>query len=84
MGCCNGKRTQWTTTIPAPPAQRHRPIVRTQLKTVGFEYVGTTGITVLGPITRTRYNFSAPGAQVEVDQRDAAYFAGVPNLRRKR
>jgi hypothetical protein len=82
MGCCNGKRTHWTTTAPTLPAQRHQSIERTQLRTVSFEYTGETGISVLGPITRMRYNFPAPGAQVEVDQRDAAYVAGVPKLRR--
>jgi hypothetical protein len=84
MGCCNGKRTNWTTTPPTLPAQRNRSIERTQLHTVSFEYTGETGITVLGPITRTRYNFPTPGARVDVDQRDAAYVAGVPKLRRTR
>jgi hypothetical protein len=84
MGCCNGKRTNWTTLAPTLPAKHHRSMERTQLRTVSFEYTGDTGIIVLGPITRTQYNFPAPGARIEVDQRDAAYIAGVPKLRRTR
>jgi len=46
-----------------------------------FQYVGTTGLTVEGPITGKRYRFAAPGARVAVDGRDAPSVRGVPNLR---
>jgi hypothetical protein len=51
---------------------------------VVFEYVGRTGLTVLGPITGHRYRFAGPGAKVPVDSRDAASLAAVPNLERAR
>jgi hypothetical protein len=82
MGCCNGKRAQWSSHTPRPPVERPRPVQRNQVHMVGFEYVGETRLTVLGPITRARYHFSAPGTHVEVDSRDAAYLSGVPNVRR--
>jgi hypothetical protein len=47
-----------------------------------FEYVGKTSLTAVGPVTRRRYRFAAPGAVVEVDGYDAPGMAGVPNLRR--
>jgi hypothetical protein len=67
MGCCNEQRNR-SATPPALP--------------VGFEYVGATALTVVGPITRTHYRFPSPGARVQIDPRDAPYVAGVPNLRR--
>jgi len=48
---------------------------------VFFEYVGETGLTVLGPITGRHYRFSAPGARVAVDSRDAPSVMAVPHLR---
>jgi len=88
MGCCNEKRTAWAVSSagasaplsprPAPPMAHEIPMT----KTVGFEYVGDTAMSVLGPITRTHYRFRGPGARLEVDHRDAPYFGGVPNLRR--
>jgi hypothetical protein len=49
-----------------------------------FEYVGRTGLTATGTFTGRRYRFDGPGAQVEVDARDAPSLTGVPNLRRAR
>jgi len=51
---------------------------------VYFEYVGKTGLTVVGPITGSRYRFDGPGAIVAVDGRDASPVAAVPNLRQVR
>lgn len=56
---------------PAPPPVR-------------FEYIGLTGLTVLGPISGQRYRFASQGAIVAVDARDAGAIAGVPMLRRAR
>lgn len=47
-----------------------------------FEYVGSTGMTAVGPVTRRRYRFTSHGAIVAVDERDAPSMAGVPNVRR--
>jgi len=58
--------------------EREFPLTRT----IGFEYVGETALSVLGPITRTHYRFRSTGARIEVDHRDAPYLSGVPNLRR--
>jgi hypothetical protein len=49
---------------------------------IGFEYVGTTGLTVVGPVTRKRYRFESHGSRVAIDPRDAPSMAAVPHLRR--
>lgn len=49
---------------------------------VPFEYVGATGLTVMGPFTGRRYRFEGRGSRVSVDPRDAPSLAAVPHLRR--
>jgi hypothetical protein len=46
-----------------------------------FSYLGQTGITVTGPSSGRTYRFAAGSAPMEVDPRDAASLARVPNLR---
>jgi len=46
-----------------------------------FEYVGNTGLTVVGPATGARYRFERPGARLNVDVRDHVGLARVPVLR---
>jgi hypothetical protein len=50
--------------------------------TIAFEYVGATGLTVFGGVTRSRYRFEQPGARVSVDARDVTSLDAVPVLRR--
>jgi hypothetical protein len=47
-----------------------------------FEYTGTAGIIVWGPITGRRYLFAGRATKVVVDGRDAPSLSSVPNLRR--
>jgi hypothetical protein len=84
MACC-GRRSGWTTT----PERQHgepAPVARAaaQQAPVEFEYVGPTAMTVTGGGSGRRYRFAATGARLVVDASDAAAFAGVPNLRRRR
>jgi len=74
--------------LPALPGNRQRG-GNTQLRPVvpasaQFEYTGATALTAVGPITGRRYRFPAPGAIVEVNERDAPSLAAVPHLRRIR
>ena len=46
-----------------------------------FEYVGSTGLTLVSPVTGKRYRFEGPGSRVEIDARDRAWLASVPSLR---
>jgi hypothetical protein len=50
---------------------------------VVFEYVGKTALTAIGPVSGRHYRFSRPGAILEVDPRDSASLAAVPNLRKQ-
>ena len=47
-----------------------------------FQYIGSSGITVQGPVSKRLYRFAGPGAVVAVDVRDAPSLARVPQLRR--
>jgi hypothetical protein len=67
MGCCGDKR---------------KAAVSRLGNVVLFEYLGRTGLTVTGPISRRTYRFPLQGARVAVDARDAATLAAVPTLRR--
>jgi hypothetical protein len=46
-----------------------------------FQYIGKTAMTALGLGSGLQYRFSHPGAILEVDWRDTASLAAVPNLR---
>jgi hypothetical protein len=59
--------------VPAPPGGKVR-----------FEYAGSTGLTVTGPVSGSRYRFEHPGAIVEVDARDRILLASLRQLRQIR
>ena len=96
MSCCGKSRAQFAqsgaSTPPAAstlaavsrpaPVINARPIGIQQVGTVTFEYTGRTRLTVIGPVTRTRYDFVGHGARVQVDRRDSNSIAGVAALRR--
>lgn len=58
------------------------PASAARFGTILFEYVGKTGLTVLGPISGKRYRFNETGSRQEVDARDLPALFAVPNLRR--
>lgn len=97
MSCCGKMRASFQTTTQtmqaneasrsAPSresANNASPLRSVDVVTTYFEYTGSTGLTVQGPITGKRYRFSRPGARVGVDSRDAPSVAGAPNLNRVR
>lgn len=98
MSCCGKKRAQLTGAFSRPPAsgqtsppaagparQAAPPPARSSSPApMIFEYLGSTAVTVKGPVTQQLYRFDGPRARVAVDARDAAAVAGVPNLRRVR
>ena len=82
MSCCGRHRetfrgTSRGTRQPAPRASKPLP-----QSPVHFEYVGATGLTVLGPVTGKHYRFDRSGSQVLIEPRDVASIAAVPHLRR--
>ncbi len=86
MSCCGSQRNQFQAIrLPSPPSSQvansppvtapvHRFVIR-------FEYIGQTGLTVIGGVTGQRYRFDRPGARVIVDPRDRPSLVAVPNLR---
>lgn len=80
MSCCGNQRTQLFHPSSNPvgkisaAAPAHQPVVR-------FEYIGRSGLTVIGGATGRRYRFEQPGARVVVDPRDRPSLAAVPSLR---
>jgi len=86
MSCCGKKREEIRSAIQFRPVSQ--PIRRRDFKPalpahpgVVFEYIGKTALTAIGPVSGRHYRFSRPGAVLEVDPRDSAPLAAVPNLR---
>lgn len=79
MACCGQMRSLASANGGAvkanrPPQQGSRAAL--------YEYTGTAGMTVTGPVSGLKYRFGQPGAKVQVDSRDVSSMAGLPNLRR--
>ena len=77
MSCCGSQR-QFLGSAQVPD-RRRQPLPQAAIR---FEYVGSTGLTTVGPVTGRRYRFDKPGSRVLVDPRDAPSLAAVPFLRR--
>jgi hypothetical protein len=83
MSCCGGKRRHWNRESSVASSDMGVSLTPSpEGPGVFFEYQGRTALTVRGPLTGRRYRFSAPGARVAVDARDAPAIVGVPNLKR--
>jgi hypothetical protein len=86
MSCCGKKREQFTAAASSRPHSGRPvsipPIPPQPLQSrVFFEYVGRTGLTVIGSTTGKQYRFERTGARLEVDLRDRFAMSAVPNLR---
>jgi hypothetical protein len=83
--CCGSPRHRLPTGLrnatrgPAVSPQPRAPAAVLPAPPV-FEYVGATALTIVSPVTRKAYRFDRPGARIEIDQRDRAWVAFVPNL----
>ena len=74
MSCCGRPRLQ-PFVLPT-----HQP--STTAGSVTFQYIGKTRLTVIGPVSRRRYDFDRTGSRLAVDARDSASLATVPTLKR--
>ena len=86
MPCCGDRRQKFHGTTPTsrPPESAETTLSQSPLQrysTVYFEYLGTTGLTVVGSTTRKRYRFDGHGAIIAVDLRDRLSLSAVPKLR---
>jgi len=87
MGCCGNKRAELTrqnqTQTPRPAASvPGYTLSRMPAETVCFKYIGETALRVRGMFSGNTYRFTAPGAIVAVDGRDAPGIMAAPNLKR--
>ncbi len=74
MSCCGKSRIPPITVAPKFTPQ--------PAGSVTFQYIGRTRLTVIGPVTRKRYDFDRAGARVTVDRLDSNSLSTVPTLRR--
>jgi hypothetical protein len=90
MACCGQKRQQiraQASPVRRPDSQpknsgtKESPIHREGVK---FQYVGKTAMIAIGLISGQQYRFTTPGTIVQVDPRDSASLAAIPNLRQLR
>lgn len=84
MACCGKKREHWLSAtrneMPGGVPQGPPPLGSATPRAVHFKYLGSTGLTVVGPVSGQTYRFSGPGAVAAVDPRDAPSVAAVPRL----
>ena len=80
MSCCGNGRSMLPL-VPVPTPRRERGSA-TPLPAIRYEYVGATGMTVVGPITGQRYRFAGYGTRLDIDPRDAPSMVTVPHVRR--
>lgn len=86
MGCCGNQRQRQygKQSVVKDSVQMHSPIhdiPPRDHKEVFFQYVGKTGLAVIGPVSEMRYRFVGHGAILSVDPRDRGALVNVPNLR---
>ncbi len=89
MSCCGNKRgaipgIAFSNPSSGQTQQLVQPQARPPVAAVIFEYLGATGLTAIGPVTRKLYRFERPHARVAVDARDATSISAIPNLRQIR
>ena len=78
MSCCEQRRAMASTGKLAESGGTRRQASRQAL----YEYTGEMGLTLLGPVSLMAYRFNGPGTRIQIDPRDTASMAGVPDLRR--
>jgi hypothetical protein len=83
MSCCGKKREQLLTAARSrsPTPDQASSLLQASPSRVVFEYVGRTGLTVIGAVSGKQYRFARPGARLQVDPRDGISMRKVPHLR---
>jgi len=83
MSCCGKHRAAGGSPPPRVPTMTNGNSTRPPARqtSVFFEYVGHTGLTVVGPVSGRRYRFDAPGSRQPVDPADKPSLAAVQLLR---
>lgn len=87
MSCCGKSRAQAGQPTGRTVAMRVQPKLSVATTappfgTVAFEYTGDSRLTVIGLVTRTRYEFQGHGSRLNVDRRDSNSLSTLPTLQR--
>ena len=87
MSCCGKSRAPASQPAGRTIGMRVQPkmsvgITSPPVGTVAFEYTGNSRLTVIGPVTRARYEFQGHGSRLNVDRRDSNALATVATLKR--
>lgn len=86
MSCCGKKRSQarlttQTSSVSESAESASVPRLPEYDSQAYFQYLGKTGLTLMGPRTGKRYRLDRPGAVIAVDLRDRRALAAVSILR---
>jgi hypothetical protein len=89
MACCGKKRAEATRESRVRRQAESGPSAGSAPRPVrssvpSFQYLGKTGLTVMGPRSGKSYRFDRPGAVVAVDPVDSRALAAVTMLKRMR
>lgn len=82
--CCGKKRKQVRKSSKRKRVSRpkEKTISHTESNsTIYFQYLGKTGLTVIGPRTGTKYHFNRPWAIVVINQNDQQALSQISLLR---
>jgi hypothetical protein len=82
MSCCGKQREQFLGARQVSARVNDKQRQPSPQFAIHFEYVGATGLTVIGPVTGKRYRFEGYSSRVLIDPRDVASMTTVPHLRR--
>ena len=84
MSCCGKKREDWLQQANDANKVANENELSIVHPDVYFEYIGETGLTVIGSVTRTRYRFNGKGDRQLIDYRDAGGMMAVPMVKKVR
>jgi hypothetical protein len=79
--CCGRNRDQALSNANVQTAVARPQTFASGMAGIPAQYLGTTAMTVLGPVSGKVYRFDRPGAQVDLDRRDLSALAAVPKLK---
>jgi hypothetical protein len=83
MSCCDTKRTEWAhSSIDTHHAPIHEVSTFSPKPDVIFEYIGQTGLTVIGIFTNNKYRFAFSGDKQAIDYRDAGSCMAIGVLKK--
>jgi len=69
---------------PAPTPRERQTIATHSASTltgIPSQYIGSTAMTVIGPVSGRVYRFDGPGSRLELDRRDVPHLTAVPKLK---